>query len=257
MTWSRIHSAPLRVLPKPRPASSSQVRQSPFGACWLRRPHQPQSCSIASSSRSLVRFRNVARCSGGSDASNSAGETFSDSDNIDLDRITVRRTGVFVGGGFAPAATRLHPEDRGSDAGALVFECRFAGAAANSVEQKVSDLRVGPGGTRVELGTAMLAQGRFRDAEHARNVRLGNAVGGHRLGLPPLRVSRGPNRSSHWKIRPLRSATIIALCIGCPYPPGDWDGVPKTKSPAVTAIPRWSRVTVGICWPCTRLGRRR
>jgi hypothetical protein len=42
--------------------------------------------------------------------------------------------------GFAPAAARLHPEDRGRDAGALVFECRFAGAAANSVEQKVSDL---------------------------------------------------------------------------------------------------------------------
>src|SRR4030081_594199 len=96
MTWSRIHSAPLRVLPKPRPASSSQVRQSPFGARWLGRPHQPQSCSIASSLRSLVRFKNAASCSGGSDASNSAGETFSDSDNFDLDRITVRRTGVFV-----------------------------------------------------------------------------------------------------------------------------------------------------------------
>jgi hypothetical protein len=63
--------------------------------------------------------------------------------------------GVFVGAGFAPAAARLHPEDRGRDAGALVFECRFAGAAANSVEQKVSDLWVGPGGTRVELGSAM------------------------------------------------------------------------------------------------------
>ena len=56
-----------------------------------------------------------------------------------------------------------------------------------------------------------------------------NAVGGHRLGLPPLRVSRGPDRSSHWKIRPLRSATIIALCIGCTYPPGDWDGVRKNE----------------------------
>src|SRR5580704_3461431 len=53
------------------------------------------------------------------------------------DRITVRGTGVFVGAGFAPAAARLHPEDRGRDAGALVFECRFAGAAANSVAQKV------------------------------------------------------------------------------------------------------------------------
>src|ERR1700758_4348394 len=66
----------------------------------------------------------------------------------------------------------------------------------------------------------MLAQGRLGDAEHARNLRFGDAVGGQRLGLPPLRVSRGPNRSSHWKIRPLRSATIIALCIGCTYPPG-------------------------------------
>src|ERR1700731_2371727 len=245
MTWSPIHSAPVRVLPKPGPASSRQVRQSPFGACWLGRPHQPQSCSIASSSRSLVRFRN-ASCSGGSDASNSAGETFSDSDNLDLDRITVRRTGVFVGAGFAPAAARLHPEDRGSDAGALVFECRFAGAAANSVEQKVSDLRVGPGGTRVELGTAMLAQGRLRDAEHARNVRFGDAVGGHRLGFPPPPGTRGPNPSRHWKIRPSRSATIIARCIGCTYPPGDWDGVRKTKSPAATAIPRWSRVTARI-----------
>jgi hypothetical protein len=52
----------------------------------------------------VTRFRNVASCSGGSNASNSAGETFSDSDNIDLDRITVRRTGVFVSGQIeAPA----------------------------------------------------------------------------------------------------------------------------------------------------------
>ena len=79
-----------------------------------------------SSSRSLVCFRNAASCCGGSDASNSAHETFSDSANLDLDRITVRHTGVFVGAGFAPAAARLHPEDRGSDAGALVFECRIA-----------------------------------------------------------------------------------------------------------------------------------
>src|SRR5438270_2373129 len=75
----------------------------------------------------------------------------------------------------------------------------------------------------------MLAQGRLRDAKHARNVRFGDAVGGHRLGLPPLRVSRGPDRSSHWKIRPLRSATIIALCIGCTCPPGDRDGVRKNE----------------------------
>src|SRR5205823_12535858 len=103
----------------------------------------------------------------------------------------------------------------------------------------------------------MLAQGRLRDAEHARNVRFGNAVGGHRLGLPPLRVSRGPNRSSHGKIRPLRSATIIALCIGCTYPPAIGMGCAKTKSPAATAISktvaryRQDLRAVHAAWPAT------
>src|SRR5437868_12709870 len=96
----------------------------------------------------------------------------------------------------------------------------------------------------------MLAQGRLRDAEHARNVRFGNAVGGHRLGLPPLRVSRGPNRSSHWKIRPLRSTTIIALCIGCPYPPGDWDGVRKNEVTGSNSLFQDGRaLPPRICWP--------
>src|ERR1700737_1748723 len=75
----------------------------------------------------------------------------------------------------------------------------------------------------------MLAQGRLRDAEHARNVRFGNAVGGHRLGFPPLRVSRGPDRPRPWKISPFISSPIIALCIGGTYPPGDWDGVRKNE----------------------------
>jgi hypothetical protein len=45
---------------------------------------------------------------------------FSDGDNIDLDRITVRRTGVFVDAGFAPAAeqsARLAPFCRASRVG--------------------------------------------------------------------------------------------------------------------------------------------
>src|SRR6202043_818907 len=75
----------------------------------------------------------------------------------------------------------------------------------------------------------MLAQGRLRDAEHARNVRFGDAVGGHRLGLAPLRLSRGPERASHLENRPVRSGPIIALCIGCTFPPGDWDGVRKNE----------------------------
>ena len=43
----------------------------------------------------------------------------------------------------------------------------------------------------VWLRSAMLAQGRrTRDAEHARNIRFGDAVGGHRLGLPPAAMAQ-------------------------------------------------------------------
>src|ERR1700758_2156049 len=103
----------------------------------------------------------------------------------------------------------------------------------------------------------MLAQGRLGDAEHARNLRFGDAVGGQRLGLPPLWVSRGPNRSSHWKIRPLRSATIVARCIGCTYPPGDWDGVRKNEVTGsnsyskMVARYRQDLLAVHAAWPTT------
>ena len=36
-TRERTHSAPVRVLPNPRPAMSSQTDQSPGGAIWLSR----------------------------------------------------------------------------------------------------------------------------------------------------------------------------------------------------------------------------
>src|ERR1700757_3084644 len=58
----------------------------------------------------------------------------------------------------------------------------------------------------------MLAQGRLREAEHAGEVHFGSAVGGPRLGWPPLRVSRGPNRSSHWKIRRYRGLARPMRC---------------------------------------------
>jgi hypothetical protein len=69
--------------------------------------------------------------------------------------------------------------------------------------------------------------------------------------------TRGPNRSSHWKIRPLRSATIIALCIGCTYPPGDWDGVRKNEVTGsnsyskMVARYRQDLLAVHAAWPAT------
>src|SRR6478752_3180346 len=55
----------------------------------------------------------------------------------------------------------------------------------------------------------------------------------------------------------MAAATIIALCIGCTYPPGDWDGVRKTKSPAATAIPRYRQdlLAVHAAWPAKPMAR--
>src|SRR5690242_18894787 len=50
--WMRTHSAPVRVLPKPRPASSSQMRQSPAGVIWVGRPQKRQSNARAAASAS-------------------------------------------------------------------------------------------------------------------------------------------------------------------------------------------------------------
>ena len=52
-TRARTSSAPVRVLPKPRPASSSQTRQSPAGGSWLGRAQNGQSYSSASASAGL------------------------------------------------------------------------------------------------------------------------------------------------------------------------------------------------------------
>jgi hypothetical protein len=62
ISW-RTHSAPVRVLPKPRPASRSHVRQSPRGASWRGLAQKDQSNSSCTSSSSL-RSRRIAARSG-------------------------------------------------------------------------------------------------------------------------------------------------------------------------------------------------
>ena len=46
--WARTHSAPVRVLPQPRPARTSQTSQSPSGGTWEGRAQVGQSHSRAS-----------------------------------------------------------------------------------------------------------------------------------------------------------------------------------------------------------------
>ena len=57
-----IHCAPVRVLPKPRPAINSQTRQSPAGGNCLSRAHNGQSCiknSICVAVSPAIRSRRV------------------------------------------------------------------------------------------------------------------------------------------------------------------------------------------------------
>ncbi len=80
-TWARTHSAPQRVLPKPRPASTSQVVQSPpgpevAGANCLGRAQNRQSYSNAAASASVSSAIRVFRSEAGSEASDSASEAF-------------------------------------------------------------------------------------------------------------------------------------------------------------------------------------
>src|SRR5262249_22004704 len=71
-TFDRTHSAPVRVLPHPRPARMSQVTHWPGGAICSGRAQRFQDHSSASASALLSVFRIFARSDSGSDASNSA-----------------------------------------------------------------------------------------------------------------------------------------------------------------------------------------
>ena len=80
-TRERTHSAPQRVLPKPRPASTSQVVQSPpapdsGGASCLGRAQKRQSWISARASASLSSAIRAWRSEAGSEASDSASEAF-------------------------------------------------------------------------------------------------------------------------------------------------------------------------------------
>ena len=57
LTHRRTISAPILVLPNPRPARISQLAQSPAGATWLGRAHHGHSKRSPSASTALKRAR--------------------------------------------------------------------------------------------------------------------------------------------------------------------------------------------------------
>src|SRR5207247_6967060 len=75
-TRSRTHSAPVRVLPKPRPASSSHTAQDPTGASWFARAQKRHSRASLSASAGLSVARIFFRSDAGSNAIDSASEAF-------------------------------------------------------------------------------------------------------------------------------------------------------------------------------------
>ena len=75
--FSRTHSDPQRVFPKPRPASSIQKVQSPPGAIWFSRPQNFQSYSSALISSSDRSARIARRVASGCEASELASDAVS------------------------------------------------------------------------------------------------------------------------------------------------------------------------------------
>jgi len=71
---SRTHSEPIRVLPKPRPARTTQVFHIPGGAFWLGRAQKSQFHRSSAFSLSDKEESISSRSSGGSDARISAGD---------------------------------------------------------------------------------------------------------------------------------------------------------------------------------------
>src|ERR1700754_873148 len=80
-----------------------------------------------------------------------------------------------LGRRFLPARSRLKPED-----------LRRNVAVPCISEQKARHLGVGLRRAEIELVTVVLAQGFRIDADHARDVVLRDAVGGHGFNLPAL-----------------------------------------------------------------------
>jgi hypothetical protein len=78
-------------------------------------------------------------------------------------------------GRLSPSATRLHPEDRGADA-LVAFRGRLP-------EQELGDLGGRLDAARVEFVAVVLPEGLRIDADDARDIGFGDAVGGKRFNL--------------------------------------------------------------------------
>src|SRR4051794_22493739 len=79
-------------------------------------------------------------------------------------------------GCLAPPRAGLEPEDLRRDV-----------AGSSGIEQEARDLRVGLGLADLEFVGVVLAKGLGIEPEPRGDVGLGNAMGGHRLALAPLR----------------------------------------------------------------------
>jgi hypothetical protein len=84
--------------------------------------------------------------------------------------------------------------------------------AADALMRKHCATELDTGATRANSKVADL--GRLRDAEHARNVRLGNAVGGHRLGLSPLQRRRAQRYARNPCLSRLQAIAVRAHSVG-------------------------------------------
>src|SRR6516165_10681925 len=208
LTRSWTYSAPVRVLPKPRPASSSQVRHSPGGGSCSGRAQYCQSRASRSHCSSVSFARSFFCRAGESEASEFAFEIVSCMS--DFDWVAALEPGVFVDAHLAPAHPGLGEEDQ-----QRCFRPRVlnpARAPEHGRGDPPTGQRLQFGRTCGDLFLEMLAQGLFVDRlaalrvfDDAANVGLRDAETDHQLDIVALLLGRLELAAAH-------SAALLLLC---------------------------------------------
>src|ERR1700756_3067873 len=151
--WIRslTYSAPVRVLPNPRPANNSQTRQLPGGGLCSSRAQYFQPRASISRCCSLRLRRNFWRCGAGSEASQFTIELILG--RLEFDGVTACESSVLLNAGLFPAHPRLGEEHRERRPGALVFEAlRFWPLGQDRIDDERADLDLDLGLADIELG---------------------------------------------------------------------------------------------------------
>jgi hypothetical protein len=206
-TCVRVHSAPLLVLPNPRPARHNQTRQSPGGGFCSSRAQKSQSCCSSRTSAVVIAAIFASHCSLGREAIEVANETLSGG------RPVINYTFMLVHAGVFPAHSPSQPKFGEVAADMIVFVDAAGGAGDRGVGY-AADCGIGLNMARLDLVGEMQLQCLLVDGlaglgifNQPADFFLGNTEAAHCLDIAAL-VGGGGEFLAHWSARAFpRSAT--------------------------------------------------